>query len=243
MIDLSYKNVAPDWQLPLERFFHSVHGQKLLAFLQKRISEKATIFPATPFKALELTSLADTRVVIVGQDPYHGPGQAQGLAFHVAAGCKIPPSLKNIHKELARDLGIESPATGELTGWARQGVLLLNAVLTVEEGKPASHAKKDWETLTDELLRLAAADARPKVFLLWGNFAQSKKTLIESQGQGHLILEANHPSPLSARRPPVPFIGCSHFSRTNRWLSEHGQNPIHWEEFSEAGDCQKSFLF
>lgn len=206
-------------------------GLSLIDFLESRQRQNATIFPSTPFYALELTSKADTRVVIVGQDPYHGIGQAQGLAFHVPASVKIPPSLKNIHKELTRDLGIVAPANGDLTGWAEQGVLLLNAVLTVELGKPTSHAKKGWEVLTDQLLTLLATDPRPKVFLLWGNYAQSKKYLL--QGSKHLILEANHPSPLSARRAPVPFIGCGHFSEANRWLIQNGEKPIQWEKFSK----------
>lgn len=139
---LDQSHVKEDWRLALSSFFQSDVGGRLSDFLTERQKAGAIIYPPTPFRALELTSLRQTRVVIVGQDPYHGPGQAQGLAFHVAADCKIPPSLKNIHKELQRDLSILPPATGELFGWAKQGVLLLNAVLTVEDGKPASHAKK-----------------------------------------------------------------------------------------------------
>ena len=227
----------------LSSFFSSTTGQSLVAYLQKRLNDGAVIYPSTPFKALELTSLMQTRVVIVGQDPYHGPGQAQGLAFHVAANCKIPPSLKNIHKELTRDLGIAAPDTGELFGWASQGVLLLNAVLTVEDGKPASHAKKGWEVLTDSLLAAAASDCAPKVFMLWGNYAQSKEALIRSSGNEHLILKANHPSPLSALRPPIPFIGCGHFSQANQWLLAHRITPIRWENFSTTRSAQQSFAF
>ena len=226
---LAIDRVKADWLPTLETFLTSPIGLTLQTFLDSRIKDGATIFPATPFYALELTERTETRVVIVGQDPYHGAGQAQGLAFHVPASIKIPPSLKNIHKELQRDLAIEPPTTGELTGWAKQGVLLINTSLTVEEGKPASHAKKGWEVLTDQLLVDLANDARPKVFLLWGNHAQSKKRLLE--GTQHLVLEANHPSPLSARRPPIPFIGCGHFSVTNRWLIEHGEKPIDWGKF------------
>lgn len=229
---LDTSEVKKDWQPLLSSFFSSTTGQSLVAYLQKRLNDGAVIYPSTPFKALELTSLMQTRVVIVGQDPYHGPGQAQGLAFHVAANCKIPPSLKNIHKELTRDLGIAAPDTGELFGWASQGVLLLNAVLTVEDGKPASHAKKGWEVLTDELLSAVAQDPTPKVFMLWGNYAQSKEDLIRKQNPSQLILKANHPSPLSARRPPVPFIGCGHFSQANTWLEAHHIPPIRWEDFS-----------
>ena len=226
---LTFDRVQSDWQSTLETFFASPIGLSLKDFLQTRREAQAVIFPSTPFYALELTSLAETRVVIVGQDPYHGVGQAQGLAFHVPASIKIPPSLKNIHKELLRDLGIPLPKTGELTGWAKQGVLLLNTSLTVEEGEPASHSKKGWEHLTDQLLKKVAEDSNPKVFLLWGNHAQSKKRLFE--GTNHLVLEANHPSPLSANRPPVPFIGCGHFSKTNAWLKENGQKTIDWEKF------------
>lgn len=226
---LAIDRVKVDWLPTLETFLTSPIGLTLQTFLDSRIKDGATIFPATPFYALELTERTETRVVIVGQDPYHGAGQAQGLAFHVPASIKIPPSLKNIHKELQRDLAIEPPTTGELTGWAKQGVLLINTSLTVEEGKPASHAKKGWEVLTDQLLVDLANDARPKVFFLWGNHAQSKKRLLE--GTPHLVLEANHPSPLSARRPPVPFIGCGHFSVANRWLIEHGEKPIDWGNF------------
>ena len=229
---LDTSEVKKDWQPLLSSFFSSTTGQSLVAYLQKRLNDGAVIYPSTPFKALELTSLMQTRVVIVGQDPYHGPGQAQGLAFHVAANCKIPPSLKNIHKELTRDLGIPAPGTGELLGWASQGVLLLNAVLTVEDGKPACHAKKGWEVLTDELLSAVAQDPTPKVFMLWGNYAQSKEDLIRKQNPSQLILKANHPSPLSARRPPVPFIGCGHFSQANTWLEAHHIPPIRWEDFS-----------
>ena len=164
---LDTSEVKKDWQPLLSSFFSSTTGQSLVAYLQKRLNDGAVIYPSTPFKALELTSLMQTRVVIVGQDPYHGPGQAQGLAFHVAANCKIPPSLKNIHKELTRDLGIAAPDTGELFGWASQGVLLLNAVLTVEDGKPASHAKKGLDVLTDSLLAAAASECSTYVFILW----------------------------------------------------------------------------
>lgn len=234
--------VQKDWQRLLSSFFSSDIGQSLTQFLETRLREGAIIYPTTPFKALELTALSQTRVVIVGQDPYHGPGQAQGLAFHVSAQCKIPPSLKNIHKELARDLNISAPTTGELTGWAKQGVLLLNAVLTVEESKPASHAKKGWEALTDSLIAAVAKDPSPKVFMLWGNYAQSKENLIRTNCEDHLILKANHPSPLSALRPPVPFIGCGHFSQANYWLSEHYQKSIDWSNFSDSEPRQSSLF-
>lgn len=242
MIDLTYDRVAADWHPTLDVFFHSQTGLDLLKFLHTREEAGANIFPPTPFKALEMTSLAQTRVVIVGQDPYHGQGQAQGLAFHVAPTCKIPPSLRNIHKELLRDLNIAPPDNGDLTGWAQQGVLLLNAVLTVEEGKANSHAKKGWEMLTDALLAALANSASPKVFLLWGNYAQSKKALIESGSGTNTVLCANHPSPLSALRPPVPFIGCGHFSAANQWLISKGVAPIDWAHFSSENSPSQSQL-
>lgn len=240
---LDYSSVQKDWKPLLSVFFKTSVGCSLKEFLQTRFSCGAVIYPPRPFLALELTSLAQTRVVIVGQDPYHGPGQAQGLAFHVAPSCKIPPSLKNIHKELARDLSIVPPSSGELSGWAKQGVLLLNAVLTVEDGKPASHAKKGWEVLTDSILSAVAEDPTPKVFMLWGNYAQTKEKLIQSVGNNHLILKANHPSPLSALRPPVPFIGCGHFSKANQWLCEHQEQPIDWAQFSLSEPAQQSLNF
>ncbi len=241
---LDTSRVKKDWLPILSDFFDSEIGQSLRDFLQSRMQSGAVIYPPSPFRALELTSFAQTRIVIMGQDPYHGPGQAQGLAFHVAANCKIPPSLKNIHKELFRDLQIAAPATGELFGWAEQGVLLLNAVLSVEEGKPASHAKKGWEVLTDRLLAALAEDQTPKVFMLWGNYAQSKEQLIQSFASNHLILKANHPSPLSALRPPVPFIGCGHFSAANRWLVSQNRTPIDWSSFgTSATPGQQSFDF
>ena len=243
-MQLDCSNVKKDWLPLLETFFTGPDGIRLIQFLQARLEAGAVIFPPTPFRALEITSIEETKVVIVGQDPYHGRGQAQGLAFHVSADCKIPPSLKNIHKELARDLNIVPPHSGELFGWAQQGVLLLNAVLTVEEGKPASHAKKGWETLTDRLLEAVARDHSPKIFMLWGNYAQSKDKLIESLGTNHLILKANHPSPLSAMRPPIPFIGCGHFSKANEWLRSHGQKMIDWSHFGTEGSSQQqSFDF
>ncbi len=212
------------WQPVVERWKESAEGQRLAAFLAERRAAGATIYPPEPFRALELTPLEDVRVVILGQDPYHGPGQAEGLAFSVPVGQKMPPSLRNIVKELLRDLGTAPPTT-HLGGWAKQGVLLLNTVLTVEDGQPASHAKRGWEALTDALIHACARDTAPKVFMLWGAHAQAKAPLIEAAGGGHLVLQANHPSPLSASRPPVPFIGCGHFGEANRWL---GERAVDW---------------
>lgn len=218
--------VAPDWQPVLQPFWHSLAGRRLAQHLQQRLAAGATIYPATPLRALELTPLADVRVVVLGQDPYHGPGQAEGLAFSVPPGGKVPPSLRNIFKELVREYGGTAPASASLQGWARQGVLLLNTVLTVEQGAPASHARRGWETLTDHLLAACNADPAPKVFLLWGAHAQAKAPLLDAQR--HLVLTANHPSPLSALRPPVPFIGCGHFRAANAWLQKKNQKTIAW---------------
>ena len=207
--------VAPDWKPVVDEFFASATGQRLLAFLSERLEAGAVIFPPRPLRALELTPAKDVRVVILGQDPYHGRGQAEGLAFSVAPGVALPPSLRNIFKELQRDLGTPPPKFpvpgGSLVNWATHGVLLLNTCLTVEEGSAASHAGKGWEMLTDSVIRQVAAGDHPVVFMLWGAHAQSKRVLID-EGR-HKVLLANHPSPLSALRPPLPFIGCGHFSQ------------------------------
>jgi uracil-DNA glycosylase len=197
-------------------------------FVAARIEAGAKVYPSTPLRSLELTPFADVRVVILGQDPYHGPDQAHGLAFSVPDGVRAPPSLRNIFIELARDCGCKAPPSGNLERWARQGVLLLNAVMSVEDGAPGSHAKKGWEVFTDSLVTALAEDAAPKAFLLWGAYAQAKDALIERTGRTHCVLQANHPSPLSARRPPVPFLGCSHFSQTNAFLETHGRGRIDW---------------
>ena len=217
--------VASDWQPVVSEFFASATGQKLLAFLRQRLGAGAAIFPPKPLRALELTSAQNVRVVILGQDPYHGRGQAEGLAFSVAPGVALPPSLRNIFKELQRDLGTPPPKFpvpgGSLVNWATHGVLLLNTCLTVEEGSAASHAGKGWEVLTDSIIRQVSAGAQPAVFMLWGAHAQSKRALID--GDRHKVLLANHPSPLSAVRPPLPFIGCGHFSQAREWRDAHSK--------------------
>lgn len=219
------------WQGVLAAFWVSATGQGLRAYLAQRLAQGTCIYPPEPLRALTLTPLSQVRVVILGQDPYHGPGQAEGLAFSVAPGVKVPPSLRNIYKELQRDLGMAPPTAGSLVGWARQGVLLLNTCLTVEQGLPASHAKRGWEVLTDALLVAVAQQARACVYLLWGGHAQAKAPLIQAaaaqRGGQALILTANHPSPLSALRPPAPFIGCGHFSQAQTWLAERSL-PIDW---------------
>lgn len=218
--------VGAGWAGIVQNFWGSSEGQRLSAVLQQRLAQGAVVYPPQPFRALELTPLDAVRVVILGQDPYHGPGQAEGLAFSVPPGVKLPPSLRNIYQELVRDLGGSLPPSGSLLHWAHQGVLLLNTSLTVEQGAPAAHAKLGWEVLTDALIRACSEHRRPKVFLLWGAHAQGKLPLIDANR--HLVLTANHPSPLSARRPPQPFIGCGHFGQANAWLQQKNEKPIAW---------------
>ncbi len=213
-------DVAADWLPVLHAFMAHPSAAALAGFLQSRLSAGAVVYPREPLRALKLTALADVRVVILGQDPYHGAGQAEGLAFSVAKGMKIPPSLRNIFKEIQRDLGYCPPLHGSLLHWTQQGVLLLNTSLTVEEGQPASHAKQGWEVLTDSIIVSCAAQTRGMVFMLWGAHAQSKRNLIAQHGATrHLVLKANHPSPLSALRPPQPFIGSGHFGLAQQWLA------------------------
>ncbi len=194
------------------------------------------VYPPTPFRALELTPLDSVKVVILGQDPYHGPGQAHGLAFSVPPGVRVPPSLRNIQKEIVRDKSLAAAPVemglavqdGSLERWAQQGVLLLNTCLTVEDGLPASHAKRGWEVLTDNILQAVSRRQSGVVFMLWGAHAQAKRPVLEVASKRHLVLAANHPSPLSALRPPQPFIGCGHFGAANRHLLENGLAPIRW---------------
>ena len=217
--------VAKGWQPLVDSFFASAGGQQLLVFLQQRLDAGAVIFPPQPLRALALTAPDAVRVVILGQDPYHGRGQAEGLAFSVAPGVRLPPSLRNIFKEMQRDLGTAPPAWpvpgGSLVDWASHGVLLLNSCLTVEEGRPASHSRQGWEALTDAVIRQVAEGSQPVVFLLWGSHAQSKQALIPAD-RGHLVLTSNHPSPLSALRPPLPFIGNGHFGQAQAFRAAHG---------------------
>lgn len=222
--------VGLGWQGLTNDFFASGTGTSLLAFLNQRLRENAVIFPPQPLRALALTPPEAVRVVILGQDPYHGRGQAEGLAFSVAPGTPPPPSLRNIFKEIQRDLGLPPPAYpvpgGSLVKWAENGVLLLNTCLTVEEGRPASHAKRGWEQLTDAVIRHVAKSEQSVIFMLWGAHAQSKRELIDANR--HLVLLANHPSPLSAMRAPLPFIGCGHFSLARASLqadSDSGCTP------------------
>ncbi len=209
----------------LKNEVYSEYMHQLKFFLQNEIQKGKAIYPPTDliFNAFKLIPYTDYKVVIIGQDPYHGFLQANGLAFSVQANQKIPPSLKNIFKELKNDVGMEAPLNGDLSAWAKQGVLLMNSVLTVEHGLPGSHQKKGWEKFTDTIIKNLSEDLTGIVFMLWGNYAKSKKPLINSHK--HLILEANHPSPLSASRG---FFNCKHFSKTNSYLMGHGKTPINW---------------
>ena len=222
---LRNRRVAPGWQAVVDQFFASAKGQALKAYLMHRLEGGAVVFPPDPLRALQLTPPEAVRVVILGQDPYHARGQAEGLAFSVAPGVRVPPSLRNIFKEIERDLGTPAPAFpqpgGSLVEWATQGVLLLNTCLTVEEGQAASHSGKGWEQLTDAVIKQIAEGDHPVVFMLWGNHAQSKRALIPAD-RGHLVLCSNHPSPLSALRPPVPFIGNGHFGQAKAFRAQHG---------------------
>jgi uracil-DNA glycosylase len=213
------------WREPLAGHFASAEMAALKAFLLAERQAGKVIFPKAGdwFRALDLTPLDDVRVVVLGQDPYHGAGQAHGLAFSVRPGVRVPPSLVNIYKELQSDLGIPPARHGFLEHWARQGVLLLNNCLTVEQGLAASHKGRGWEGFTDAVIAQVAARKRPCAFLLWGSHAQKKAAFVDSAR--HLVLKAPHPSPLSAH---TGFFGCRHFSRVNQWLAAQGQPPIDW---------------
>ena len=213
------------WREPLAEEFASPYMAVLRSFLVSEKSKGKTIFPKGSewFRALDLTPLNKVRVVILGQDPYHGPGQAHGLCFSVRPGVRPPPSLLNIFKELESDLGVARPNQGFLEHWAQQGVLLLNSVLTVENGLAASHKDKGWERFTDAVIRLVAAQLQPTVFLLWGSYAQKKAAFVDTSR--HLILKAAHPSPLSAHNG---FLGCKHFSQANAFLEANQQPAIDW---------------
>lgn len=217
--------LPPDWKEALIGEFQMPYMKELKAFLQSRKKAGKKIFPKGPeiFNAFHLTPLKKVKVVVLGQDPYHGEGQAHGLAFSVRQGVRPPPSLKNIYKELKSDLGIEAPDHGELTRWAEQGVLLLNTVLTVEEGQPASHHNKGWESFTDRVIRVLNERKEPIVFVLWGSPAQKKQSLITDPH--HLVLKSPHPSPFSADRG---FFGSKPFSKINETLKKWKVTPIDW---------------
>lgn len=217
------------WRAALSDEFAQPYMAALKSFLQERKAAGARIFPrgADWFNALALTPLDKVRVVILGQDPYHGPGQAHGLCFSVLPGVRPPPSLVNMFKELRSDLGIEPPGHGHLEHWARQGVLMLNSVLTVEMGQAGAHANRGWERFTDAVIARVNAQEQPVAFLLWGSYAQKKAAFVDdiSKGGRHLVLKAAHPSPLSAHNG---FLGCRHFSRANDFLEAQGRGAIDW---------------
>lgn len=217
--------IEPSWKALLAEEFEKPYFEVLVAFLKAEIQQGKRIFPPGKyiFRAFELCPVDKTKVVILGQDPYHGPGQAHGLCFSVPKGVPIPPSLQNIFRELEADLGFPPPPHGDLTGWAEQGVFLLNAILTVEAHKPASHRGKGWEIFTDRVIQLVSQVRPHVVFMLWGSYARSKAPLIDRSK--HLVLEAAHPSPFSAERG---FFGCRHFSQANAFLIQHGLEPIDW---------------
>jgi uracil-DNA glycosylase len=227
-----FERVPDAWRSVTDPFLASSAGQALVGFVDRRVSEGAVVYPKNVFRALEFNAPDDVRVVILGQDPYHGAGQAQGLAFSVAPGQKkLPPSLRNMLKEVAADTGAASICRDDLTSWAEQGVLLLNSALTVEDGAPQSHANKGWEVLTDALLARVASQPGSAVFMLWGASAQKKRAIVQRDGANpHLVMESNHPSPLAAARPPIPFVGCAHFGRANTFLASHrlGTAAIRW---------------
>jgi uracil-DNA glycosylase len=213
------------WLKFLEPEFEKPYMRSLHKFLEGELKSGKTLYPPMPevFEAFHATPFDQLRVLILGQDPYHGPGQAHGLSFSVPVDQKIPPSLRNIYKELERDFQQQAPSHGCLKSWAEQGVLLLNACLTVEQAKAGAHQKKGWETFTDAVIQ-HISEGRPRVvFVLWGAYAQKKRGLIDESR--HLVLTAPHPSPLSAHRG---FIGCGHFSKVNQDLQARGQTPINW---------------
>jgi uracil-DNA glycosylase len=215
----------PSWRERLAPELASPTMAALRAFLVHEKAAGKAIYPPGPliFNALDRTPFDAVKVVILGQDPYHGPGQAHGLCFSVARGVVVPPSLVNIYAEIQRDLGITPPRHGNLEAWADRGVLLLNSVLTVEAGQAASHQGRGWEAFTDRIVALLAAEREHLVFLLWGSHAQRKAGVVDPNR--HLLLKAPHPSPLSAHRG---FLGCGHFSACNRYLAEHGLGAIDW---------------
>jgi uracil-DNA glycosylase len=211
------------WQPLVERWRAGPVGRSLEAFIDARLADGAIVYPADPLRALRATPFERTRVVILGQDPYHGMNQAHGLCFSVRPGVALPPSLNNIFIELKSDLGIEPPGHGHLASWAGQGVLLLNATLTVEAGKAGSHQNRGWEKFTDAVIHALAREREHLVFVLWGAYAQKKGAFIDTSR--HLVLKSVHPSPLSAHNG---FFGCRHFSKINDYLREHGLAPIDW---------------
>lgn len=227
-----FASLPESWKKPLETVCKRPEIDALVRFLQEREAAGAILYPQKKniFAALKATPFDKVRVVIVGQDPYHGPGQAHGLSFSVPPGIPVPPSLRNIFKELHVDIGMSIPTHGTLTGWAEQGVLLLNALLTVEQGFPASHAGRGWELFTDAIIEQLCVREQPTVFMLWGAYAQKKVASLPLYGntKHHLFLKSAHPSPLSVTR----FLGCRHFSQANTFLKAHDMPEINWSRLS-----------
>lgn len=219
------------WKKALFDEFSKPYFLELKEFLEREKKSGQILYPPGPliFTAFDTTPFDEVKVVILGQDPYHNPGQAEGLSFSVPIGQKLPPSLQNIFKELKSDLGIETPKHGNLKKWAMQGVLLLNATLTVRENQPGSHQKKGWENFTDAIIRELSFRKKGVIFILWGKSAQAKINLIDTTK--HFILQAPHPSPFSVERG---FYGCKHFSKTNELLIEQGKAPINWNTTDES---------
>lgn len=224
MAETTNVQIHPSWIRVLSEEFQKPYFPAIKQFILAQKAKGKTVYPPGPliFNAFNLTPFNELKVVIIGQDPYHGAGQAHGLCFSVPHGIKPPPSLVNIFKEISSDLGIAPPPHGNLEKWAKQGVLLLNASLTVNAGEPNSHAACGWHTFTDAAIKRISDKKDGVVFLLWGKFAQDKHSLIDNSK--HLVLKAAHPSPYSAAR----FFGCRHFSQTNSWLKQHGQPEIDW---------------
>jgi uracil-DNA glycosylase len=217
--------IESSWKAALQNQFNQPYFEGLVNFLKAEKTAEKVIFPAGQliFNAFEQTPIDQVKVVILGQDPYHNPGEAMGLSFSVPKGKRTPPSLVNIYKEINADLGLPIPKHGDLTSWAAQGVFLLNAMLTVEQKKPGSHQKKGWEQFTDSVIKTISDNKENVVFMLWGNFAKGKKALIDTSK--HLVLEGVHPSPLAGNG----FSGCKHFSQANAYLAKHGKTQIDWQ--------------
>lgn len=224
---LNQVRLDDSWKANLAEFLLSPRMQQLGHFLREEIQANKVIYPPNSliFNALNTTPLNQVKVVILGQDPYHGPNQAHGLSFSVQKGVTLPPSLRNIYHELRTDLGIDTPSHGDLSKWAEQGVLLLNSVLTVEAGQPTSHQKQGWEDFTDNVIDVLNEQREHVVFILWGAYAQRKGQRINQEK--HLVLKAAHPSPLSANRGG--FFGCKVFSKSNNYLKQNGIEPIDWQ--------------
>ncbi len=216
------------WKSALGEVWQDPRWESLTARIEQRRVEGAVIYPPDPFRVFSLLPPEQVKVVILGQDPYHGAGQAHGLSFSVPAGIARPRSLHNIFQEIAHEFGGDPKTfSNDLTRWVEQGVLLLNTALTVEAGQAGSHAKWGWEMLTDAVVRILVEGGQPLVFMLWGAHAQAKRPMLDGRPQT-LVLQSNHPSPLSARRPPVPFLGSGQFLKANAWLAQQGLTPIQW---------------